>query len=80
MRPQPNLFGNGGVKPAVIKVEKVFNCVVYEKFINEYKRMLKKYKNKNTTDIMKHLFHGCNATDPKMIYESEDGLDMRFSN
>jgi hypothetical protein len=29
---------------------------------------------------MKHLFHGTNATDPKMVYASEDGLDIRFSN
>lgn len=29
---------------------------------------------------MKHLFHGTNQTDPKLIYESEDGLDIRFSN
>lgn len=29
---------------------------------------------------MKHLFHGPNQTDPKLIYQSEDGLDIRFSN
>ena len=29
---------------------------------------------------MKTLFHGTNQTDPKMIYASEDGLDIRFSN
>lgn len=29
---------------------------------------------------MKHLFHGTNQTDPKLIYQSEDGLDIRFSN
>lgn len=29
---------------------------------------------------MKHLFHGCNQTQPKLIYESEDGLDIRFAN
>jgi hypothetical protein len=34
--------------------------VIYEKFINEFKRMLKKYPNKQVTDIMKHLFHGPN--------------------
>ena len=30
--------------------------------------------------MMKHLFHGTNATDPRLIYESEYGLDARFSN
>ena len=29
---------------------------------------------------MKHLFHGCKNTDPRVIYGSEDGLDVRFSN
>ena len=29
---------------------------------------------------MKHLFHGSRGTDPKLIYGSEDGLDIRFSN
>ena len=28
---------------------------------------------------MKHLFHGTRNTDPKLIYSSEDGLDIRFS-
>ena len=42
--------------------------------------MLKKYPHKKVTDIMKHLFHGCKGTDPKLIYGSEDGLDIRFSN
>ncbi len=54
--------------------------MIYEKFINEFKRMLKKYPQKNLHDMMKHLFHGSRGTDPKLIYGSEDGLDIRFSN
>ena len=42
--------------------------------------MLRKYPNKKTTHIMKHLFHGSNQTKPEVIYGSEDGLDIRFSN
>jgi hypothetical protein len=42
--------------------------------------MLKKYPNKQTSDIMKHLFHGSNQTDPKLIYSGEEGFDIRFSN
>lgn len=57
----------------------MINCVVYEKFLNEFKRMLKKYPQKNVSDIMKHLFHGTRQADPKVIYASEDGLDIRFS-
>lgn len=58
----------------------MYNCFVYDKFVNEFKRMLKKYPLKKTGEIMKHLFHGPNQTDPKLIYESEDGLDIRFAN
>lgn len=56
------------------------NCVVYDKFLNELKRMMRKYQNKKLTDLMKHLFHGTRETAPKLIYSSEDGLDIRFSN
>jgi hypothetical protein len=28
---------------------------------------------------MKHLFYGSSDTDPKLIYESENGLDIMFS-
>ena len=91
--PQPNWAGLGGMlpggamppgaggrMPTINKVEKIYNCVIYEKFINEFKRMLRKYPQKGINDIMKHLFHGTRQTDPKMIYGSEDGLDIRFSN
>ncbi len=30
--------------------------------------------------MLKHLFHGTRQTKPELIYSSEDGLDMRFSN
>ena len=69
--------GNGA---KIVRIEKIFNCVIYEKFINEFKRMLRKYPQKNVKDLMKHLFHGTRSTDPTMIYKSEDGLDIRFSN
>jgi hypothetical protein len=86
--PGVNLFGNpianpapaGGNQPKITNIQKIYNCIIYEKFINEFKRMLRKYPQKNTNDIMKHLFHGTKATDPKLIFASEDGLDIRFSN
>ena len=28
---------------------------------------------------MKHLFHGTTKTDPKVIYESERGLDIKYA-
>jgi hypothetical protein len=39
------IIGNGRV-PQITKIEKIFNCVIYDKFINEFKRMLKKYPQK----------------------------------
>ena len=39
-------FGGGNVngrRPTILKIEKIKNCVLYEKFINEFKRMLRKY-------------------------------------
>ena len=86
--PGANLFGNpfanpvpaGGNQPKITNIQKIYNCIIYEKFINEFKRMLRKYPQKNTNDIMKHLFHGTRATDPKLIFATEDGFDIRFSN
>jgi len=56
--PAPLLPANGGNQPNILKIEKMYNCVIYEKFINEFKRMLRKYPLKNFNDIMKQLFHG----------------------
>lgn len=71
-------MGSTRGQPQIIKIEKILNCVVYEKFVNEFKRTLKKYPNKQVSDIVKHLFHG-SLTDPQLIYASENGLDTRFS-
>ena len=29
--------------------------------------------------MMRHLFHGTRQTDPSLIYQSEEGFDIRFS-
>lgn len=49
MYPQPQAlaapaFGLGGGAGQVLKIEKIYNCVIYEKFMNEFKRMLRKYR------------------------------------
>jgi hypothetical protein len=79
-----NIFGPGmgmGMgRGDIIKIEKIYNCVIYEKFITEFKRMLKKYPNLKIDDILKHMFHGSRDTEPHLIYGSEAGLDFRFSN
>lgn len=76
----PAAFGGGAGLPKIVQIQKVFNCVLYEKFMNEFKRMLRKYPNLEISDMMKHLFHGTRSSDPQLIFGSEDGLDIRFSN
>lgn len=37
-------FGGAGMANGkIIKIEKIYNAVLYEKFMNEFKRMLRKY-------------------------------------
>ncbi|CDW78868.1 u box domain-containing protein [Stylonychia lemnae] len=94
-RPAANYFSRGkgnkprpGGQPAqqrmtnsrIIQIEKIYNRDVYDKFIQELKRMIRKYPNKKITDMVKHLFHGTKNTDPFNIYGSEDGFDIRYSN
>ena len=62
-----------------IKIEKIYNPVVFDKFTGELQRMLKKYPSKSTWELVKLMFHGSTGTDPKIIYESEYGLDNRYS-
>ena len=63
----------------IVSIEKIFNCVLYEKFLIEFKLMLNKYKDIPINKILKHLFLGTSKTDPSMVYKSESGLDMKFS-
>lgn len=50
--------------------------------MNELKINFDKYKTKLPSQLIKLLFHGSgkNGADPKLIYESEEGLDIRFAN
>ena len=53
--------------------------MIYQKFSQEFDRMMQKYPQKQLKDICKHLFHGTRAADPALIYSSETGLDFRFA-
>lgn len=57
----------------------MYNEVVYEKFLVELRRMIKKYEGVEVRKYMKHLFHGTSNTEPSFIYKSENGFDSRFS-
>ena len=50
-----------------------------KKFLTEVELSCEKYKGKSLTNLIKLLFHGSKNTNPKDIYESNQGLDMRYS-
>eukprot|EP00347_Sterkiella_histriomuscorum_P017051 403350847 len=66
--------------PKIIKIEKIFNKALYERFVNEIKFMSQKYPGKDFEDIMQHLFHGTRDVDPSLIFDSLIGFDFRLSN
>jgi hypothetical protein len=64
----------------ILKIQKIFNCVIFKKFRTEFKRMIKKYRSTLIGfNIMKFLFHGTSNINPYLIFSSEDGIDIRFS-
>ncbi|XP_065897421.1 uncharacterized protein [Dysidea avara] len=61
----------------IIKIERVQNKWLWEKYGQHSKRM----KKKNGGVINeKMLFHGTRNNPPSSIYQDEEGFDMRFSN
>jgi len=60
----------------IVKIERVQNVWLYERYFYERKKM--KLKNNGDANEVE-AFHGTGVTDPKMIYNCEDGFDMRFS-
>ncbi|TNV72372.1 hypothetical protein FGO68_gene5051 [Halteria grandinella] len=74
---------------AVIKgIQRIQNNRLWKIFNHQSDYVIKKMneeqdisqKNLQLDDVTRLLFHGTSQTDPKMIYESEEGFDMRFSN
>ena len=64
----------------ILRIDKIYNTSVYAKFTTECKRQIYKHNSMLSYDQMfRLLFHGTSATNPKSIYECEDGLDFRFS-
>ena len=70
-------FTQGQAK--IESIQKLQNMFVQEKFMTEFKLLCTKYKEKSLTQMVKLLFHGARAVPPNQIYESETGLDARFS-
>lgn len=61
----------------VVKIERIQNKWLWEKYSQHSERM--KRKNKGVINEML-LFHGTCNTPPSCIYQDEEGFDMRFSN
>ena len=60
----------------ISKIFRIQNKWLWDRFAVHKKRMY--YKNNGCTNE-KELFHGTRGHDPKLIYEGEEGFDMRFS-
>ena len=60
----------------IIKLERIQNEWLWEKFSQHRDRIQK--KNQGVVGE-NDLFHGTRSTDPRFIYEGEEGFDMRFS-
>ena len=60
----------------IIKLERIQNKWLWERYSFAKKRMSKKNKDQVNE---KHLFHGTRDTPPEKVYRSEKGVDFRFS-
>ena len=60
----------------IISVQRVQNQYLWEKFIH-HKGMIEKKNGGQANE--KELFHGTRGNNPRQIYDSEEGFDMRFS-
>ena len=75
------LFIDSLGKPSTIhSILKLENKTIQQNFINELKKNFDKHRDKTPSQLIKLLYHGSKIADPATIYESEDGLDIRFSN
>ena len=61
----------------ILKISRIQNIWLWEKYTNQ-KKLLHR-KNKGKVNEME-LFHGTRENDPKLIYNGQDGFDMRMSN
>ncbi len=59
----------------VQSITRIQNKWIWEKYVVQKKRLNRKNGGRVNE---KELFHGTRGNDPKMIYEGEDGFDMRY--
>ena len=61
----------------IVSISRIQNTWLWEAYCAHKKRLHLK-NNGNVNE--KELFHGTRSNDPKLIYEGENGFDMRYSN
>ena len=61
----------------IVTVSRIQNSWLWEKYCHHKERL--HLKNSGVVNEME-LFHGTRSNDPKLIYEGENGFDMRYSN
>ena len=60
----------------IASIQRIQNTWLWDRYVKHRDRL--KLKNNGVVNEME-LFHGTRTNDPKLIYESEDGFDMRYS-
>jgi len=71
------LFHATMTRAKVVKIERIQNKWLWEKYSQHSQRMSRKNGNKSNEKL---LFHGTRDTLPSSIYQDEEGFDMRYSN
>jgi hypothetical protein len=60
----------------IIKIIRIQNRRLWKTYHTEYENLTEKH---GRAPIEKFLYHGTSATSPALIYNGEEGFDMRFS-
>lgn len=58
----------------ILRIEKVYNPILMEKFSSELQRNLKKYANAKVCDLVSLLFYGHKDIKPVEVYGNEHGI------
>ena len=76
------MFGGGparGQSATIFSILKLENKNIQANFLNELRKQFDKYQNKKPSQLIKLMFHGSSGGNPRDIYRSEEGLDIRFA-
>ncbi|KAF0984709.1 hypothetical protein FDP41_000608 [Naegleria fowleri] len=76
-----NRFKETMPNSTIVSIERIQNKFLYQAFKNEWDRLesiKKELKGSWSCDPVQ-LFHGTRGTNPVLIYNGQDGFDMRFS-